>query len=80
MGRDRLTSLHTLPLHPSVLEPHFHLREEAEESGDPLSMLMLKVGRVHSRDPSLAAPHCPKALGTETKGRTPTFPVLCLQM
>lgn len=25
MGGDGLTSLHTLPLHPSVLEPHFDL-------------------------------------------------------
>lgn len=33
MWGDGLTPLHALPLHPSVLEPHFDLMKEAEEPG-----------------------------------------------
>ena len=29
-----MTPLHALPLHPSVLEPHFDLMKEAEEPGN----------------------------------------------
>lgn len=33
MRGDGLAPLYTLPLHPSVLEPHFDLMDEAEEPG-----------------------------------------------
>lgn len=70
MGGNGVTPLHALPLHPSVLEPHFDLMKEAEEPGHfragvtTSPILMLKVPGVQLQgaqlETLLAPPHASK--------------------
>lgn len=86
MRGDGLTALHTLPLHPAVLEPHFDLAKETKGRGHYTHH---HSGCSSQSGAQLQGPHClplltpPKAPGTEMQGRTHLSAlrsVLCLQI